>query len=200
LSLPLAFRTQLDNLPACNGYLAPLTDTLAQWTARLGEKSKPRVGMVWSGSSTHKNDRNRSVRLSEWLKFLPEGLQYISLQKETRADDKETLAQNPRIGHFDEDIKDFSDTAALCALMDVVVSVDTSVAHLGCALGKPVWIALPLNPDWRWLLERSDSPWYPSATLYRQEAAGDWDGVLARIAADLRALAASSGTQLSATP
>ncbi|WP_395055252.1 tetratricopeptide repeat protein [Polaromonas sp.] len=192
LSLPLAFRTRFDNLPVAVSYLAPLPGTLAPWAARLGEKSKPRVGLVWSGSATHKNDRNRSVRLLEWLKFLPEGLQYVSLQKETRTDDKETLAQNPRIGHFDEDIKDFSDTAALCALMDVVVSVDTSVAHLACALGKPAWIVLPLNPDWRWLLQRSDSPWYPSATLYRQQTAGDWDGVFRRISADLGQLAGPS--------
>ena len=190
LSLPLAFKTRLDNLPVCARYLAPLPDKLAQWTARLGEQSKPRVGLVWSGSATHKNDRNRSVRLSEWLKFLPEGLQYISLQKETRAIDKETLALNPHIAHFDDDIRDFSDTAALCSLVDVVVSVDTSVAHLACALGKPVWIALPLNPDWRWLLERGDSPWYPSATLYRQETAGDWEDVFRRMGDGLVALAA----------
>jgi tetratricopeptide (TPR) repeat protein len=190
LSLPLAFNTGFDNLPGETRYLAPPPDKLAQWTALLGEKSRPRVGLVWSGSTTHKNDRNRSVLLSEWLRFLPEGLQYTSLQKETRAADKATLALNPHIVHFGDEIKDFSDTAALCELMDVVVSVDTSVAHLAGALGKPVWMALPLNPDWRWLLERSDSPWYPSATLYRQETAGDWDGVMARIGRDLTLLAA----------
>ncbi len=189
LSLPLAFNTGFDKLPAYSSYLAPLPDKLAQWTARLGEKSSPRVGLVWSGSATHKNDRNRSVRLSDWLTFLPEGLQYISLQKETRANDKETLALNSHIVYLDDDIKDFSDTAALCELMDVVVSVDTSVAHLAGALGKPTWITLPLNPDWRWMLDRDDSPWYPSARLYRQEAAGDWDGVFRRIRADLEALA-----------
>ncbi len=188
LSLPLAFKTRFENLPADARYLAPQPDKLAQWTDRLGEKSKPRVGLVWSGSTTHKNDRNRSVRLSEWLAFLPEGLQYISLQKETRAGDKETLAMHPHIVNLDEEIRDFSDTAALCELMDVVISVDTSVAHLACAMGRPVWIALPLNPDWRWLLQRSDTPWYPSATLYRQEAAGDWSGVMARIGHDLTVL------------
>ncbi len=200
LSLPLAFNTGFDNLPGEARYLAPLPDKLAQWTARLGVASKPRVGLVWSGSTTHKNDRNRSVLLSEWLKFLPEGLQYTSLQKETRAADQETLALNPHIVRLDDEIKDFSDTAALCELMDVVVSVDTSVAHLAGALGKPVWMALPLNPDWRWLLERSDSPWYPSATLYRQETAGDWDGVLGRIATELGALAVSLRTQPLAKP
>lgn len=198
LSLPLAFKTSFDSLPVAASYLASLPDKLAQWTDRLGEKSKPRVGLVWSGSTTHKNDRNRSVDLSEWIRFLPDGFQYTSLQKETRARDKETLALHPHIVQLDEEIKDFSDTAALCALMDVVVSVDTSVAHLACAMGRPTWIALPLNPDWRWLLERSDSPWYPSATLYRQERAGDWDSVFSRIGAELEALAAPSSPRLPA--
>ncbi|GAB3473005.1 hypothetical protein GCM10011496_19070 [Polaromonas eurypsychrophila] len=200
LSLPFAFKIRLDKLPAGASYLAPLPDKVAQWAARLGEKSTPRVGLVWSGSATHKNDRNRSVRLSEWLRFLPEGLQYVSLQKETRAEDKETLALNPHIVRLDEEITDFSDTAALCEMMDVVVSVDTSVAHLACAMGKSTWIALPLNPDWRWLLERSDSHWYPCAKLYRQEAAGDWDGVFRRIGTDLGALAAPFSPPLSAKP
>ncbi len=200
LSLPLAFNTRLGQLPADTGYLAPPADKLASWTARLGEKSRPRVGLVWSGSATHKNDRNRSVHLSDWVGFLPDGLDYISLQKETRPRDQETLALHPQIMQLDEDIRDFSDTAALCELMDVVVSVDTSVAHLAGALGKPVWMALPLNPDWRWLLERSDSPWYPGVTLYRQEAAGDWEGVFRRIAAALATLAAASPAPRAAKP
>ncbi|MDP3170329.1 MAG: tetratricopeptide repeat protein [Polaromonas sp.] len=194
LSLPLAFETRLDMLPGGQGYLRPPPDKLAQWAARLGEKSEPRVGLVWSGSVTHKNDRNRSVRLSEWVTFLPPGLQYVSLQKEIRTGDKQTLALNPHIMQLDEEIRDFADTAALCELMDVVVSVDTSVAHLAGALGKPVWIALPLNPDWRWLLDRSDSPWYPGVTLYRQDTAGVWDGVFCRIAAALATLATASPT------
>lgn len=121
----------------------------------------------------------------------PGAMQPTQLQAQAalRPGDQETLALHPQIMQLDEEIRDFSDTAALCELMDVVVSVDTSVAHLAGALGKPVWIALPLNPDWRWLLERSDSPWYPNVTLYRQQAAGDWDGVMARIGRDLTLLA-----------
>lgn len=194
LSLPLAFGTRMDTMPAGPAYLAAPPDKLAQWTSRLGEKTKPRVGLVWSGSATHKNDRNRSVLLSEWLAFLPEGLQYISLQKEIRASDRQTLALHPQIVQLDEEIGDFSDTAALCELVDVVVSVDTSVAHLAAAMGKPVWIALPLNPDWRWLLERSDSPWYDTVTLYRQQVAGEWGPVFDRMATDLNRLAEGAST------
>ncbi len=190
LSLPLALGTTLDNLPSGKPYLSAPAHKVVQWTQRLGQKTRPRVGLVWSGNAVHKNDRNRSLTLAELIVHLPDAFDYFSLQKEFRPDDRHTLEQHPHILRLDQEIGDFTDTAALCALMDVVISVDTSVAHLACAMGKPVWIALPLNPDWRWLLQRSDTPWYPSATLYRQEAAGDWDGVFRRIRADLEALAA----------
>jgi ADP-heptose:LPS heptosyltransferase len=117
--------------------------------------------------------------------MLPQGVQYISLQKEPREQDQATLQANPQVLHFGQELVDFGDTAALCEQMDLVISVDTSVAHLAGALGKPVWILLPSNPDWRWLLERDDSPWYPTAKLYRQEKPGDWTCVWERVRADL---------------
>jgi tetratricopeptide (TPR) repeat protein len=189
LSLPLAFKTDLDSIPAANSYLSVPAAKRSEWTARLGKKTRPRVGLVWSGSTVHKNDKNRSFLLSDFVKGLPDGFQYISLQKEVRDADRTTLALHPDLLHFGEAINDFSDTAALCELVDVVVSVDTSVAHLAGALGRPVWIVLPFNADWRWLLDRNDSPWYPTVTLYRQQALGDWGEVFKSLAADLRRLA-----------
>lgn len=189
LSLPLAFRTDIDTIPAANRYIPVPAAKRSEWTARLGPKTRPRVGLVWSGSTIHTNDKNRSFLLSDFVKGLPDGFQYISLQKEVRDADLTTLASHQDLLHFGEAINDFSDTAALCELVDVVVSVDTSVAHLAGALGRPVWIVLPFNSDWRWLLDRNDSPWYPTATLYRQQALGDWGEVFKSLAADLRRLA-----------
>ncbi len=185
LSLPLAFKTRLGSIPSAAGYLAPLPDKVAQWQARLGPKTRPRVGLVWSGSAGHKNDQNRSFPLAELMKHMPEGIQYISLQKEVRDTDQTTLMQHPAIVHLGEEIKDFTDTAAVCALVDVVLSADTSVVHLAGAMGRPVWVLLPFNPDWRWLLDRSGSPWYDSATLYRQTSMGDWNTVFEKAGADL---------------
>jgi tetratricopeptide (TPR) repeat protein len=190
LSLPLAFKTNFDTIPAANSYLAAHPGKVMKWQAKLGSKAKPRIGLVWSGSATQKNDHNRSFLLSGLVKFLRNDFQYISLQKETRVADKETLNRLTDILHFGEELKDFTDTAALCELVDVVISVDTSVAHLAGALGKPVWIVLPFNPGWRWLRDRNDSPWYASAKLYRQKSIGDWAGVFERVRADLSQLVA----------
>lgn len=185
LSLPLAFKTNLGNIPASEGYLAAVPEKVALWQVRLGEKRKPRVGLVWSGNTRHQNDQNRSFLLRELLANMPTNLQYISLQKEPRSIDKETLELYPEILHVGEEIADFNDTAALCELVDVVVSADTSVAHLAGALGKPVWILVPFSADWRWLVDRSDSPWYASAKLYRQETFGDWSGAFRAVGASL---------------
>ncbi|MDO9357399.1 MAG: tetratricopeptide repeat protein [Polaromonas sp.] len=191
LSLPLALGTRQDDVPAHVPYLAAPAGKKAQWTNRLGPSTGLRAGLVWSGSASHTNDRNRSIALAELLRHLPVGVDYISLQKDIRPEDSHALDTHPQIRRFDSEIADFTDTAALCELVDVVISVDTSVAHLAGALGRPVWIALPFNPDWRWMLARDDSPWYPSARLYRQSASGDWDGVARRIAADLERLMGS---------
>jgi tetratricopeptide (TPR) repeat protein len=185
LSLPLACKTTLQSVPASVPYIASDPQKVVQWGARLGEKTKLRVGLVWSGAAIHKNDAHRSIDLFQLILHLPDHAQYISLQKEIRDADQQTLKSHPQILHFEEELEDFTDTAALCELMDLVISVDTSVAHLAGAMGKPVWILLPFNPDWRWLLGRADSPWYPSAVLYRQEVRGRWDTVLERIARDL---------------
>jgi ADP-heptose:LPS heptosyltransferase len=136
------------------------------------------------------NDVQRSIALSALIPRLPGQLEYFSLQKEVREMDGEVLLQHPEIRHAGTELADFAETAALCELMDVVVSVDTSVAHLSGALGKPTWLLLPYHPDWRWHLRRDDSPWYPSVSLYRQTAAGDWTAVLEKVKADLERLPA----------
>jgi len=141
--------------------------------------------LVWSGNPLHKNDHNRSILLADLLRYLPAEFQYVSLQKDVRESDRQTLQSNPAILNFSDDLQDFSDTAALCDCMDAIISVDTSVAHLSGALGKDTWILLPVVPDWRWLLDRDDSPWYPRVKLYRQKATRDWHGVLDQMSSDL---------------
>jgi hypothetical protein len=154
------------------------------WNARLGQK--PRIGLAWSGRAEHNNDHNRSMRLSTLLSPLAGfDATYVSLQREVRADDVPVLQGRSDILHFGEELKDYADTAALIANLDLVISVDTSVAHLAGALAKPVWILLPFIPDWRWLLDRDDSPWYPTARLFRQDDSRQWDGAFGRLRAAL---------------
>jgi tetratricopeptide (TPR) repeat protein len=179
-SLPLAFKTNLDTLSG-QPYLTAPSERVADWSKVLGKATRPRVGLAWSGSKTHKSDRKRSIPLTRFSRALPGGIEYIQLQKDVRTDDQAWLAQHPEIRSFEAQINDFGDTAALIESLDLVITVDTSVAHLAGALGKDIWILLPHVPDWRWLLDRTDSPWYDSATLFRQPAPGDWDSVLASV-------------------
>ena len=181
LSLPLAFNTDIDSIPAHIPYIFSDSARVASWQKILGVKTNPRVGLVWSGNRTHKNDHNRSIALIRMLPLLAQDIQWISLHKEIQEREADLLASRKDILHFGDELKDFSDTAALIELMDLVISVDTSVAHLAGAMGKPVWILLPFIPDWRWLLDREDSPWYPRARLFRQPKVGDWAGVISRL-------------------
>jgi Glycosyltransferase family 9 (heptosyltransferase) len=149
------------------------------------------VGIAWSGNPVHGNDHNRSLALEPLLHSLPEGIDLISVQKDIRPGDRPAFNLlrsdgKPRIRHFGEALDDFADTASLIAALDVVISVDTSVAHLAGAMGKPLMILLSVESDWRWLTDRSDSPWYPGAKLFRQSKWGQWDEVFEAVAADLR--------------
>lgn len=185
MSLPGAFGTTDASIPARIPYIHCDAERVARWKKRLGKSAagrKPRIGLAWSGNPAHNNDRNRSLALSDIAPLLTFDAQWVSLQKEVRATDAAVLAENSHIAHFGGQIKDFSDTAALVEHMDLVIAVDTSVAHLAGAMGKPVWILLPFNPDWRWLLGRDDSPWYPTARLFRQPSMGDWASVIAAVA------------------
>lgn len=183
LSLPLAFDTRVETIPAQPKYLRVEAARTARWQHRLGPRTRPRIGLVWSGNAQMPNDHQRSMPLSTLVAHLPRRYDYFCLQKDIRAQDRATLDANPFIV---DHAPDFMDTAALCECMDIVVSVCTSVAHLAGALGRPLWILLAYNADWRWLEERADSPWYPSARLYRQKTIGDWAGVAARVGEDLR--------------
>jgi len=189
LSLPLAFKTELHNIPSISKIIISDSEKNTKWQTKLGEKTKPRVGLIWSSISGFKNDQNRSITLLELLSALPkEGFEYICLQKEIKEIDKETLKANPQIKFFGDLLNDFSDTAELINYIDLVISTCTSVPHLSCSLGKETWIMISYVPDWRWLLDRDDNPWYPSAKLYRQEKIGDWDGVLEKVKCNLLSL------------
>ena len=189
MSLPLAFGTLLESIPAHDTYLQSDSSLRAKWLSRLGSRSGPhlvagttlRVGVVWRGRASHADDRNRSANLIDVLSLRGEGIQLISLQNELTAEDLQTLQDHPGMLHFGAELTDMAETAALCDLMDVVISVDTSIAHLAGALGKPVYVMLPFVPDWRWLLNRDDSPWYPSAKLFRQTQKRQWQTLLAQI-------------------
>ncbi|MDE2242441.1 MAG: tetratricopeptide repeat protein [Bradyrhizobium sp.] len=187
LSLPLAFGTQLGTIPAGAPYLAPRADRLAHWRERLPPDG-PRAGFVWSGSPMHKNDANRSIALRQLASLFEDPpLRCLSLQTELRVADRETLRELPKLMHLGDEIRDFADTAAIISLLDVVISVDTAVAHLAGALGKPVVILLPHAADFRWMRQRADTPWYPSAKLLRQPAFGDWASVIHGLRDELRA-------------
>jgi Tfp pilus assembly protein PilF len=185
-SLPLAFGTTLDTIPAPTRYLRSDPQRVAQWQTMLGERRGPRIGLVWSGNPRNYIDQKRSIRLADWVPHLPVEFQYFQLQTQVRAEDAAALDGSESIFSFDDDLLDFANTAALCDCMDLVISVDTSLAHLSAALARPTWVALALTPDWRWMRARTDTPWYPSMTLYRQTLAGDWLAVFSRIANDLR--------------
>lgn len=182
LSLPLAFGTMLDSVPADIPYLAAPANRIARLESLLPPRQGFRIGLVWSGNLTHKDDHNRSIALARLGPiFDAPGVQFVSLQKELRDADAQMLAQNAAITDLGRQFGDFDDTAAAVALVDLVISVDTSVAHLAGAMGKPVWVLLPFCPDWRWLLERDDNPWYPTARLFRQPGIGDWESVIGRV-------------------
>ena len=186
MSLPLAFKTDLGNVPAEIPYLASDPARVALWREKLGPKRRPRVGIAWSGSQSQRNDK-RSMALAQMLPLLGDWAEWLSLQKEVPDSDLTLLASRGDVRHLGEELADFADTAAVVELIDVLVTVDTSVAHVPGAMGKPVWILLPFNAhDWRWMLDREDSIWYPSARLFRQAAVGDWAGVIGRVAAELQ--------------
>jgi tetratricopeptide (TPR) repeat protein len=184
MSLPLAFKTTLASVPQPNAYLKSDPVLNEEWRRRLRPEESPLIGLAWSGSVINRHDRARSIVLEELIKYLPADFTYVVLQKDVREADAVTLRANPRVLYFDKEL-DFHNTAAICACLDLVISVDTSIAHLSGALGTRTWILLPFVPDWRWLLDRDDSPWYRTAKLYRQSESGNWMGVLERVQADL---------------
>ena len=191
-SLPMIFRTTLDCVPAGAAYLPhPAAERVQAWESRLVPRGKPRIGLAWSGSITHANDQRRSVPLKMLTRLLDADASFVSLQKDPRPDDRAVLAQHSQIIDLTAYLTDFAETAALLSCLDLVVTADTSVAHLAGAMGRPTWVMLPYVPDYRWLLDRNDSPWYPTVRLFRQDATRDYAPVLDRIRAELAALGQS---------
>ncbi|CAM2152378.1 Glycosyltransferase 9 family protein [Pararobbsia alpina] len=187
LSVPLALKTTIESVPSGVPYLRADSARVEKWRARI-EASAPakrlRVGVAWSGNATHNNDINRSIPLATLAPLFEKDITLVSLHQEVRERDRAALSASPLV-HFGSDLQDYSDTAGLIEALDLVIAVDTSVVHLAGALNRPVWILLPRAPDWRWLTDRDDSPWYPSVTLFRQTRPGDWAGVVERLAQSL---------------
>jgi Flp pilus assembly protein TadD len=187
MSLPRALHTSVTSIPAAVPYLYADPGLQASWQQRLGPRVRPRIGVVWSGSSVQAEDRRRSmpVRMLEPLLQLP--CEFHALQKDIRADDAAFLAGCKALRLHQEELTDFAATAALVAEMDLVISVCTSVAHVAGALAQPLWVLVSFMPHYIWLLDRTDSPWYPTATLFRQPRFGDWSSVIEEVAQKLRA-------------
>jgi tetratricopeptide (TPR) repeat protein len=189
MSLPLGFETTVETIPADVPYLSISQDIRDKWAERLGPKTRPRVGLVWSGSTVHKNDGNRSIPLKTVLPLLDANpaVEFFSLQLEYREADQALMAADGRIRSSHTELKSLMDTGGLIEQMDLVISVDTSVAHLAGALGKPLWLLLPWIPDYRWHLEDEHTPWYPTARLFRQPQVNDWPGVVRRLGEEIAA-------------
>ena len=192
LSLPHAFETRPETIPASVPYLVAPAERVAYWRDRLPE-GRLRAGFVWSGSPSHKNDSNRSIALERLAPLFEDSpIRCFSLQSELRAADAEVLNRLPNLVHLGGVFRDFADTAAVVSLLDIVITVDTAVAHLAGALGKPVVILLPHAADFRWMRDSDVTPWYPTVKLFRQPAFGDWDSVIARVRDELRQLGQSA--------
>jgi len=186
MSLPAAFGTTLATIPATVPYLRADPERVARWAPRLAGQAGHRVGLAWSGSPANPDDSRRSIAAALFLEIATvPNIAFCSLQYEVRESDRPALEANSAVARVGEAVQDFADVAAIIDQLDLVIAVDTAIAHLAGALGKPVWILLPFVSDWRWFTGRDDSPWYPTARLFRQEAAGEWRPVIARVKAML---------------
>jgi tetratricopeptide (TPR) repeat protein len=186
MSLPPMFNTRVETIPANVPYIHASGNKRIEWAGRVGAASKPRIGLAWSGNPRHRSDISRSIPLSAIAAIVTGNFEWYRVQKDIRESDRQSLGALPAVKDFSNLFEDLSDTAALIDTLDLVISIDTAIAHLAGAMAKPVWIFLPFHPDFRWLRDRTDSPWYPTARLYRQTRDGDWTDVLARVSADLQ--------------
>jgi tetratricopeptide (TPR) repeat protein len=206
-SLPLALKTELPVVPAQIPYLSADQAHLQKWSARIEQLPRPRIALAWSGNPAHDNDRNRSIALASLAPLFPtpnpppqagegrvgasgagggSGPSFISIQRDVRSSDAAQLAATTQLKHLGGELADFNDTAAVLSLCDLLITVDTAPAHLAGAMGRPVWVLMPLAPDWRWMRDGEKTPWYPTARVFRQSALADWNGVIARAAAALQ--------------
>ena len=184
-SLPGLFRTEQDTIPPGTAYLTPDPVRVAAWSERLSAQipqGAKRVGLAWSGRPTHPNDRRRSLRLGDLASIgAVDGHAFVSLQKPFPSVDVDAMQRFRGMVDISSALTDFEETAAIIANLDLVITVDTSIGHLSGAIGKPVWILLSKASDWRWLIDCEDSPWYPSARLFRQKHPGAWAPVIGNV-------------------
>jgi hypothetical protein len=194
LSLPRIFGTTLETIPARVPYLSADPDRRARWHEELRNSLEFKVGVIWQGNPLHSRDRERSFKLShlEPLARIP-GVRLFSLQKNTGVEQIAALGNQFLVTDLGSGLDDFADTAAVMSNLDLVVSPDSSPAHLAGALGVRVWMVLPFTADWRWMTDRDDTPWYPTMRLYRQSRFGDWNELFERLSADLKELVARRG-------
>ena len=189
-SLPLAFKTEPATIPADIPYLRADGERVAKWRPAIEALPGKRVALAWAGHIRHANDRNRSIDLAQLEPLLAlDGISFVSIQRELREKDAALLARYPNVSHLGGELADMADTAAVTALVDLMIAVDTSVVHLAGAMGRPLWVMLPFAPDWRWTISSEHSPWYPQARLLRQPAAGDWQSVIAKLRDELATFA-----------
>ena len=187
MSLPAAFGTSYETIPATIPYLRADPERVTHWAPRLAGQEGYRVGLAWSGNPAHPDDRRRSIAARLFLEIATvPNIAFYSLQYDVRESDRAALEANTGVARIGEAVRDFADVAAIIDQLDLVITVDTAIAHLAGALGKPVWILLRFAGDWRWFTGRDDSPWYPTARLFRQKAAGEWHPVIASVKALLQ--------------
>ena len=192
LSLPLLFATTPETIPGGVPYIAAPADRIAAWAPRL-PAGGVRVGLAWSGHPGNARDHERSIPFARLAPLLSvPGIRFVSLQKDIRATDADDISRCNKVLDLGSGLRDFADTAAVIAQLDLVITVDTAVAHLAGAMGKPLWLLLPRVPDFRWGLDRATSPWYPGARLFRKGQVDTWDTVIAGVAAELKAHGAST--------
>jgi tetratricopeptide (TPR) repeat protein len=189
MSLPYAFKTELATIPAAEPYIHAPPERIAQWRERLPRTGRLQVGIVWCGNPAFKDDRRRSLRFAQIAPILTvPDVSFLSLNPGISAGDTAALAASSNVLHLGAEFRDFADTAALVSQLDLMITSDTSVAHLAGAMGRPVWIMLGFAPDWRWAHDRDRSSWYPTMRLFRQSTAGNWDEVIERVRLELVAL------------
>jgi tetratricopeptide (TPR) repeat protein len=185
VSLPRIFKTTVATIPATIPYLRAEPDWAAKWKARLA-KDRPNIGLVWAGRAENPRDKYRSILLNQFAPLTATRARWISLQKGPAATQVKTPPPRMELIDWTDELADFGETAALIENLDLVITIDSAVAHLAGAMGKPVWVLIAYVPDWRWQSERIDSPWYPTMRLFRQPALGDWRTPIAKVASELR--------------
>jgi hypothetical protein len=187
MNLPMALALQMSDLPGRVPYLQADPELVAKWRERLSCMTRPLVALGWAGAPWYGQDRKRSLSLARLAPLASAGVTFVSIQKGPKASQAETPPAGLRIEDLSTENRNFDDTAAILSAVDLLVSTDSSPVHLAGALGRPVWTLLSFVPEWRWLLHREDSPWYPTMRLFRQPSRGDWQSVLARVAQELGA-------------